>query len=65
MKFGDPIHTNKPIRSSHAGKILPRDGTFVRAIENMGRLLILVDFGAAGTEYIFPDDIAEEKTETH
>ena len=61
MKAGDPIRTNKPIRSTHAGVVLPREGTFVRAIENMGRQLILVNFGAAGEEYVFPDDIMPEK----
>jgi hypothetical protein len=29
-------------------------------VENMGRQLILVNFGAAGYEYIFPDEIIAE-----
>ena len=28
-------------------------------MENVGRTLILVDFGAAGREYLFPDEIEE------
>ncbi len=40
--------------------VLPREGTFVRAIENMGRQLILVNFGAAGDEYLFPEEILLE-----
>jgi hypothetical protein len=40
--------------------MLPREGTFVRAVENMGRQLILVNFGTAGEEYLFPDEILAE-----
>ncbi len=53
----DPLKTSKPIRSQKTGVLLPREGTFVRAIENMGRQLILVSFGPAGEEYLFPDEI--------
>ena len=60
MSPGDPLRTNKPIRSQKTGTILPRDGTFVRAVENMGRRLILVNFGPAGEEYLFPDEIVPE-----
>jgi hypothetical protein len=60
MKTGDPLKTSKPIRSQKTGIVLPREGTFVRAIENMGRQLILVSFGAAGEEYLFPDEIVVE-----
>jgi len=63
MKPGEPLKTSKPIRSHKTGIILPREGTFVRAIENMGRQLILVNFGQAGEEYIFPDEILPEPTE--
>ena len=60
MSPGDPLKTNKPIRSQKTGTLLPREGTFVRAIENMGRQLILVNFGQAGEEYLFPDEIIAE-----
>ena len=60
MKPGEPLKTNKPIRSHKTGVVLPREGIFVLAIENMGRQLILVNFGAAGEEYIFPDEILPE-----
>ena len=60
MKPGDGLKTTKPIRSQKTGTILPREGTFVRAVENMGRQLILVNFGASGEEYLFPDEIAPE-----
>ena len=60
MKVGDPLKTIKPIRSQKTGAMLPREGTFVRAVENMGRLLILVNFGTAGEEYLFPDEVMLE-----
>jgi hypothetical protein len=57
MNPGDSLKTTKPIRSQKTGVILPREGTFVRAVENMGRQLILVNFGSAGEEYLFPDEV--------
>lgn len=61
MNPGDALKTVKPIRSQKTGVILPREGTFVRAVENMGRQLILVNFGTAGEEYLFPDEILAEQ----
>jgi hypothetical protein len=60
MRTGDALRTIKPIRSQKTGVILPREGTFVRAVENLGRQLILVNFGSAGEEYLFPDEIVPE-----
>lgn len=40
---------------------MPREGTFVRADENLGRKLILVNFGTAGDEYLFPEEILAER----
>lgn len=60
MKAGDPLKTTKPIRSQKTGVLLPREGTFVRTVENLGRQLILVNFGIAGEEYLFPDEIVPE-----
>jgi hypothetical protein len=60
MRTGDALRTIKPIRSQKTGVILPREGTFVRAVENLGRQLILVNFGSAGEEYLFPDEIMPE-----
>lgn len=60
MRPGDPLKTIKPIRSQKTGVVLPREGTFVRAIENLGRSLILVNFGSAGEEYLFPDEVVLE-----
>jgi hypothetical protein len=60
MKTGDLLKTVKPIRSQKTGVLLPREGTFIRAVENMGRQLILVSFGQAGEEYLFPDEILQK-----
>jgi hypothetical protein len=60
MRPGDPLKTNRPIRSQKTGALLPREGTFVRTVENLGRKLILVDFGTAGDEYLFPEEILAE-----
>jgi hypothetical protein len=57
MKPGDAVKTIAPIRSQKTGLILPRDGKFIAAIENLGRTLILVHFAGAGDEYIFPDEV--------
>ena len=64
MKTGDSLKTIKPIRSQKTGIILPREGTFVRAVENLGRQLILVNFGTAGEEYLFPDEIIVESAKS-
>ena len=58
MKPGDVLTTTRPIRSQKTGVILPRQGIFLGAIENLGRELILVDFGSANREYLFPNEIA-------
>ena len=62
MKTGDSLKITTLVRSQKTGVLLPRQGTFVREIENLGRKLILVDFGSAGEEYLFPNEIS---TETH
>jgi hypothetical protein len=61
MKTGDSVKTTKLIRSQKTGVLLPRQGTFVRDIENLGRKLILVDFGAAGKEYLFANEVVETR----
>lgn len=60
MRPGDRLKTKKPIRSQKSGVLLPREGTFVRTVENLGRELILVNFGSAGDEYLFPDEVVLE-----
>jgi hypothetical protein len=60
MRPGDTLKTSRPIRSQKTGTLLPREGTFVRTVENLGRKLILVNFGTAGDEYLFPEEILAE-----
>jgi len=61
MNPGDALKTIGPIRSQKTGLILPHEGKFVRAIEkNLGRTLILVNFGNAGDEYLFPNEVLPE-----
>jgi hypothetical protein len=60
MKPGDVLKTIGPIRSQKSGMILPREGRFIEAIENLGRTLILVNFGIAGNEYLFPNEVRPE-----
>ena len=64
MKQGEKIRTIMSIRSQRTGLILPREGIFVGARESIGRTLILVDFGEAGTEYLLPHEIEEAKRES-
>jgi hypothetical protein len=61
MKPGERIKTVMSIRFRRTGLILSREGIFVSAIENLGRTLILVDFGEAGSEYLLPHEIEEQK----
>jgi hypothetical protein len=57
MKPGDVLTTTRPIRSQKTGLVLPRQGIFLGTIENLGRQLILVDFGSVSSEYLFPNEI--------
>ena len=60
MKTGDSLKTTKLIRSQRTGVLLPQQGSFVWDIENLGRKLILVDFGSAEEEYLFLNDVLDE-----
>ena len=62
MKPGDMLTTTRPIRSQKTGVVLPRQGIFVSAIENLGRQLILVDLDRVGLEYLylFPNEIVAQ-----
>ena len=60
MSNGDLLKTTMLIRSQKTGVLLPRQGSFVIDIENLGRKLILVDFGPAGVEYLLPNEVLIE-----
>ena len=57
MNVGDRIQTNKVIRSQKTGLVLPREGEIVGQVVNMGRQMLLVDFGSDRREYLFPGEI--------
>ncbi len=57
MKRGQKIVATRLIRSQRTGAILPREGTVLSELENLGRKLILVDFGTGTEEYVFSDEI--------
>jgi hypothetical protein len=59
VKPGDVLTITRSIRSQKTG-LLPRQGIFVSAIENLGRQLILVNFDSAGLEYLFPSEIVAQ-----
>lgn len=59
MKTGDSLKTTKLIGSQKQVFFYPQ-GTFVRDIENLERKVILVDFGSAGEEYLFPNEVLDE-----
>ena len=65
MKTGHSLKITTLVRSQKTGVLLPRQGTFVRDIENLGRRLILVDFGPAGEEYLFPDEVLAETQDSN
>jgi hypothetical protein len=62
MNPGDHIRTVFVVRSPRSGMIMPREGVFMKAVENLGRQMCLVEF--SGNElkqpeqvYLFPDEI--------
>ena len=61
MKQGDKIRISKIIRSHQTGLLLPREGIFLGAIENIGRTLLLVDFGEAGKEYVLEHEVETQR----
>ena len=61
MKPGDMLTTTRPISSQKTGVVLPRQGIFVSAIENLGRQLILVDLDRVLEYlYLFPNEIVAQ-----
>jgi hypothetical protein len=60
VKPGDVLTITRSIRSQKTGLLLPRQGIFVSAIENLGRQLILVNFDSFGLEYLFPNEIVAQ-----
>ena len=59
MEPGDKVKVKKSIRSQKIGMLLPREGTIVRTMENLGRILLLVDFGQGSQEFLFEHDVED------
>ena len=57
MVTGAKLHVMKTIRSSKTGMLLPRKGTLVSVIENLGRTLLLVEFADGQHEYLFEHEV--------
>jgi hypothetical protein len=57
MKTGDSLRTYKNYPVAENRRSFTAMGTFVRDIENLGWTLILVYFGPAGEEYLFPNEV--------
>ena len=55
--FQDAPPPEGAIRSAKSGLLLPREGILVKIVENLGRNLILIDFGKGMTEYLFEHEI--------
>ena len=57
METGIKLNITKTIRSSKTGMFLPREGTLVSVTENLGRTLLLVEFGDGQHEYLFEYEV--------
>jgi hypothetical protein len=60
METGVKINVTKSIRSSRTGRLLPREGTLVSETENLGRVLLLVEFEGGQQEYLFEHEVEFE-----
>ena len=45
------------IRSAKTGMLLPKEGTLVSVTENLGRMLLLVEFASGQHEYLFENEV--------
>src|SRR4030095_8205890 len=60
LKTGDSLQTTKLIWSQKQVFFYTDERPSWRDIENLGPKLILVDFGSAGEEYRFPNEVLDE-----
>jgi hypothetical protein len=54
---GEKLRIRKLVRSRKTGMALPREGTLVSIIENLGRRLFLVSFADGTSEYLFENEV--------
>jgi len=57
MEAGVKLTLTTSIRSAKTGLLLPKEGTLVSVTENLGRTLLLVEFGDGQAEYLFENEV--------
>ncbi len=57
METGIKLNVTRAIRSSKTGLILPKEGTLLSVTENLGRILLLVEFKNGQHEYLFEHEV--------
>ncbi len=60
METGIKLNLTRIIRSSKTGMVLPKEGTLLSVIENLGRTLLLVEFENGHHEYLFDYEVEFE-----
>ena len=63
MEAGAKLNLTTTIRSAKTGMLLPKEGTLVSVMENLGRTLLLVEFEDGQCEYLFQDEVELRDTE--
>ena len=61
MQPGEKLNLTRSIRSAKTGSLLPKEGTLVSVTENLGRTLLLVEFGRGHHEYVFENEVELER----
>ncbi len=57
METGIKLNLTRIIRSPKTGMVLPKEGTLLSVIENLGRTLLLVEFENGRHEYLFDYEV--------
>jgi hypothetical protein len=57
MQTGEKLNLTRTTRSSKTGIILPKAGTLVSMMQNLGRTLLLVEFENGQSEYLFENEV--------
>ncbi len=60
METGIKLNLTRTIRSPKTGMVLPKEGTLLSVIENLGRTLLLVEFENGQHEYLFDYEVEFE-----
>ena len=57
IETGTKVSLTRPIRSAKTGMLLPREAILVSISENLGRVLLLVEFANGQREYVFDYEV--------